>query len=111
MARANNPAWKGGRYTEPGKGYVMVRMPEHPRARQNGYVLEHILIAEAMLGRPLRDGEEVHHKNLIRDDNRPENLQVFGTHLEHWMTEHYETVAAARDAANSKPNTEDSPVP
>ena len=99
---SQNPAWKGGRYMEPDKGYVLIRNPKHPRARQNGYVLEHILVAEKMLGRPLADSEEVHHINRNRADNRPENLQVFSSHTEHWMREHYADVARARDAANSK---------
>jgi hypothetical protein len=79
-----NPDWKGGRYVEPGKGYVMIRQPDHPRARQNGYVLEHILVMEAQLGRPLAPGEEVHHRNHIRNDNRPENLELYGSHAEHF---------------------------
>jgi hypothetical protein len=108
MKGENNPAWRGGRYIEPEKGYVMVRQPDHPRARHNGYVLEHILVAEQMLGRPLEPGEEVHHINRQRGDNRPENLKIYQNHLDHWMTEHYETVARARDAANSRKTTEGS---
>jgi hypothetical protein len=80
----------------------MVLKRDHPRARKNGYVCEHILVAEQMLGRSLEPGEEVHHRNLDRADNRLDNLKVYASHLEHWMDEHYETVAAARDAANSR---------
>lgn len=81
---ADNPDWKGGRYVEPGKGYVMLRRPEHPRARQNGYVLEHLLVMEQLLGRPLAPGEEVHHRNHVRHDNRPENLELHASHDEHF---------------------------
>lgn len=79
-----NPAWKGGR-TLHHKGYVYRYAPDHPRA-SNGYVFEHILVAESMLGRYLEEGETVHHKNGIKSDNRPENIQVFdspGAHSKH----------------------------
>src|SRR6516165_9051986 len=73
--RETNANWKGGR-TRHKAGYVMVRVPDHPRASL-GYVFEHILVAEELLGRYLVDGESVHHINGVRGDNRPENLELW----------------------------------
>lgn len=40
-------------------------------------MMEHKAVMEAKLGRKLVKGESVHHKNAIRHDNRPENLELW----------------------------------
>ena len=67
--------WKGGRRIT-AQGYVEVFRPNHPRARGNGYVFEHILVAERKLGRRLRPGEVVHHIDGNKQNNDPDNLAV-----------------------------------
>ena len=55
----------------------MVFAPDHPRADKGRYVFEHVLVMEEMLGRYLLPGENVHHRNGVKDDNRPENLELW----------------------------------
>ena len=46
----------------------------------------HRHVAERTLGRKLRPGEVVHHKNRNKLDNRRSNLWVFDSHAKHHNT-------------------------
>lgn len=74
--------WHGGRFVHKA-GYVYVYAPDHPNANAHGYVYEHRLVMETKLGRLLTKSERVHHLNNVKADNRPENLELFGTQGEH----------------------------
>lgn len=73
--------------------YRVILNPEHPRAmineNWNGYVYEHIVVAELYLGRSLKDNEIVHHLDGNRSNNRHENLLVLErsqhSKLEEWL--------------------------
>lgn len=56
-------------------GYVLVHSPGHPRGH-NGYVYEHILVAEKALGRMLSARAQVHHVDHDRKNNAGGNLVI-----------------------------------
>lgn len=56
------------------RGYVLVKVPEHPSASKGGWVYEHRLVIEVLIGRILKHYETVHHINEQKQDNRWENL-------------------------------------
>lgn len=87
--------FKSGRDLE---GPVAVRSPRRPGewgnwlTTKDGYryrirtidgvqekQLQHRLVMSEMIGRELLPEENVHHLNGVRDDNRPENLELWNT--------------------------------
>lgn len=86
MRGDRNPNWKGGRVVHK-KGYIMVRLLGHHRANPNGYVMEHIIVAEEKIGRRLEKGEQVHHIDHNKANNHPDNLAVM-TASEHYYIHH-----------------------
>lgn len=78
-------------------GYRVIYLPEHPKSMKsdnwNGWVYEHIAIAEERLGREIREGEVVHHLDTNRANNLPSNLLVLEepqhNKLHAWMDKHF----------------------
>lgn len=62
-------------------GYAVIGAKGHPNGNAAGAIMEHIKIMSDYIGRPLRKGETVHHKNGIRDNNEIQNLELWsGNH-------------------------------
>lgn len=58
-------------------GYIAVVSDDKlATAEFDDYVYEHRVVAEEMLDRPLKEGEEVHHLDENRTNNSPDNLLV-----------------------------------
>lgn len=91
------------RRVDPRSGYVLIGVRNHPlfpHEKGQGYVtrmLEHRLILSEKLGYALHKDQHTHHRNGIKHDNRPENLEMMynGEHrrlhnlrLDNWKPRH-----------------------
>jgi hypothetical protein len=77
----NNHNWKGGQYIN---DYKYILSVGHPRSyKYRPYVPEQILVMEKELKRYLDKKEVVHHKDGIKLNNLPSNLQLFPDEKSH----------------------------
>ena len=63
--------------------YEYVIDKSHPRANEDGQVYVHIIVAEEKLKRRLLPEEIVHHRDLNKLNNEPDNIMVFATKSDH----------------------------
>lgn len=76
----NHLRWQGGLVITK-QGYIREWVPDNypfvsMRPKGTNHILQHRLVMAEALGRPLKDTEQVHHRNNIKDDNRIENLEL-----------------------------------
>ncbi len=60
------------------QGYVRRELPLNG-GRRTKHEMEHRVVMAETLGRALAPGENVHHLNGVKHDNRPENLELWIT--------------------------------
>lgn len=81
---------------------AMIRWRSHNRNVETGTVLEHRLVMAKKIGRPLEDGEVVHHIDGDKQNNAPDNLELHGTPHSHngiTLAETHELMRLRRDNA------------
>jgi hypothetical protein len=78
---SKHPMWKGGIIYN--RDYVYIYNPKHPFCECKGYVRRSHLIMEKHLKRYIPPSQHIHHINRIKDDDRIENLKLFGSNSEH----------------------------
>lgn len=59
------------------KGYRYLFKPDHPNATKHGRIAEHRFVMSELLGRPLFEFENVHHRDGNRSNNDPRNLELW----------------------------------
>jgi hypothetical protein len=67
------------------EGYMMIYLPTHTRSQKGGYVYEHILIIEHVLGKGLELPHEVHHLDNDAANNENRNLCICEDHKYHML--------------------------
>jgi len=67
--------WQGGKIIDKNR-YVLIKKSDHPYCNSQGYIREHRLVVEKIIGRYLLPNEKCHHLGA-KDDNRSQMLMAF----------------------------------
>ncbi len=84
------------------RGYVLAMSKGHPRANRDGYVWEHVLVAEQTLGRSLPPKAVVHHVDGNPANNSPENLLICESQAHHLLIHQRARALAACGNASAR---------
>lgn len=86
LSGSKSKRWKGGSYIGT-DGYRLVHIGnDDQEIKWNNYRKEHMVIMEKVLGRPLQQGEIIHHIDGNKLNNNPENLVLFPDEKTHRQT-------------------------
>lgn len=83
-------------------GYRVLFDLSHEFADKHGYVLEHIAVASAVLGKRLPTRAQVHHVNGDKTDNRPANLVICEDRAYHMLLHQRQTALLATGNPNAR---------
>ncbi len=78
----NHYNYKTGEFSKKNGNYIYINRAGKP-------TVQHRIIFEEALGRPLKTEERVHHENKDRQDNRIENLMLFENDVAHMNYHEY----------------------
>jgi hypothetical protein len=74
-------------WTTDKNGYYLLRLPDHPNARADGYILRSHYVVSEIIGRPIASDERVDHMDGDISNDHPMNLILFESQGDH-MREH-----------------------
>ena len=91
----------GGRMTDK-DGYTLLRATDHPHTNSGGYVRQHRLVMEGVLGRYLLPKEVVHHRDGDKSNNAISNLELYASNGAHKREDMLGNSWALGDVGNPK---------
>ncbi len=80
------------------KGYVLIFKPDHPYSSKWGYIQRSRVVCEEYNGIIFPKETVFHHINGVHNDDRPDNLLIFNSSVEH--TRYHRTIRALEECGN-----------